>query len=518
MASDEQTLNIEGHPLRNPFWRELDEGLITYRDNLQFELKSEFYINPNLKRNVYTQECFIFIPETLQITPQTYTSAQFYLDQTNLIRYKTPYMSLEELIDTNNKRSPLVRIHIYKDKKLILREMMLLGNIFRSTLRVRIRRLLKDLMRASTHAPTPSISEQILLLCREIQAVRSEFHKARDHLIDRFEPNHFDKQLDYIDEFMSEVIEEYITLFLDLLRKNPDQSTTQADQALCELLEREERYRKSRKMGVFADEGPSRSKESILYHQGMLEKFLLSALKLNNNRVQLREKHAQYIGALAAGVAMFVYMILFVWKASELVINSALFVFLATIFYILKDRIKEGMKNYYARKASLWFPDYTTQIESPTGETIGKLTESFAFIDPSKLPEGFRELRLKDDEDELEAYQPVESILHYKKEVILYQHRGRLTELNTIFRYNIHRCLEKANDAIQPTLSLDAESHELKQELLPKVYHLNIILRNTYQDRNLHLCTEIKKFRVIVDKNGIRRVEHVCTSFERIEQ
>lgn len=80
-------------------WNELIEGEIHVRDKLQLELKNEFSINPNLKENRYKQEVFLFIPSPLQINPETYSKKQFYLDQTNLIRYKTPYMSLSDLIN-----------------------------------------------------------------------------------------------------------------------------------------------------------------------------------------------------------------------------------------------------------------------------------------------------------------------------------------------------------------------------------------------------------------------------------
>lgn len=515
MIDEEFNLNIEGHLLRNPFWRELDEGLITFRDNLQFELKSDFFINPQLKQNTFTQEFYIFIPETLQITPQTYSMKQFYLDQTNLIRYKTPFMTLVEITDPNNNDSPLVRIQMLEDKDQILRELMLLGNIFRSTLRVRVRRLFREIEKIKGEPLPKSLEKKIIEFCEEIQYVRVKFKDVRNFLMDRFEPNHFDKQVNYVDEFMSDVIEEFLTLFLDKLRHCCQKGAAKADGSICDLLADEMRYRSEN--NYIPREDPTN--ESILYRQGLLEKFMLRVLKLQNTRVRTREKHAQYIGVMAAGVAMFVYMVLFLWGATNFVTNSAPFVMLAVVFYILKDRIKEGLKTYYHRKASVWFPDFSTEIQSPNdGEAIGSLSESFYFLSPSKIPKNFRELRYKDDIDELPAYQPSETVMLYKREVSLFQQKSRLSELNTIFRYNIHRFLEKANDPIQPTFALDGESHELKERMLPKVYHINIIIKNTFKDLKMRTCTETKKFRVILDKQGIRRVEHVNSQFEREEK
>src|SRR4051812_47465130 len=89
---------------------EFIEGDIRFRDSLQFELKSNFFITPGFNKNVYKQEIFLFIPNNLQVKKENYSKKQFYLDQTNLIRYKTPQISLKNLIEPKNIKSPLIRL------------------------------------------------------------------------------------------------------------------------------------------------------------------------------------------------------------------------------------------------------------------------------------------------------------------------------------------------------------------------------------------------------------------------
>ena len=98
-------------------WNEWQEGEIHTRDHLQFELKNELIINSNLTKNIYKQEFFLFIPNPLQINSQTYSKTQFYQDQTNLIRYTVPNMTLAELIDPRNSFSPLVRLKTLLNEK-----------------------------------------------------------------------------------------------------------------------------------------------------------------------------------------------------------------------------------------------------------------------------------------------------------------------------------------------------------------------------------------------------------------
>jgi hypothetical protein len=509
MSFTDNVLKLEGHPLRNPFWRELEEeGTLTFRDNYQFELKSEFFLDPNVSVTQFKQEFYLFVPETLQINPQTYSAQQFYLDQLSLIRYKTPYLNFKDLIDPENTRSPLHRIQASKDKNTNLDEMMLFGNIFRTSLRLRVRKVLKKIRTLPPNELESFLDQEIPELINDARTARTAFSKTKQALTTQFNEKEFVDKLDYIDEYISIVCEEYLTLLLRVIREQHNQGKEKADVLICEFLESEESYRKNQNLHPKGDG----NRESILYRQGLLEKFMLSSLKLSNTRIEVKTQYGNLIGATAAGIAMFVYMVLFVWNATTIVINSVPFVLLAVFLYILKDRIKEGMKMLYNRHINRWFSDYRTRIYTPEGAIIGRLTESFLFIPNNKLSKEILELRMRTIDDSLESFQPNELILQYKKEVKLYHTHGRLTEINTIFRYNIHRFLEKANDALQPTLRLDQESQSLDEVLLPKVYHLHLILKSSFLDRHGKRCDELKSFSIIIDKNGIKRVEHNFTN------
>lgn len=501
------------------FRSELTEGEIRFRDNLQFELKSEFLINPTYKKNIYKQEFFIFIPSTLQVNQATYSKTQFYLDQTNLIRYKTPKISLKKLIQSENLKSPLIRLQQIieaheKDEYRILDELRLFGNIFRVALRDQIYLIIKSL-NTSKKASKDSYSDyqkQIEELCFDIKEVWSFYLKLQSQYFD-FSSSEFIKlYFSYTDEFICDGIDYYLTCLLKIIRDLHDPNSQASEKLLCQviLLQQDRRetgkFNSSRKQSDY-------SAENILYRNSLLNKFMLEALLLNSNRLSLEEKHGDISGSLAAGIAMLVYMTLFVWKSPDFVINSAPFVLLAVFFYILKDRLKEGLKKLYYRQAFRWFPDYSTEIKDREGHIIGKLNENFLFIKENKVPAEVLNIRNKDFHDELPALKRLETIMHYKREVILYKNLAmigkRRREITTIFRFNIHRFLEKASNALQPNIILEKNSLEIIERLLPKVYHINIIIINSYLKSNTETTTEIKKFRVIVDKFGIKRVEQI---------
>lgn len=490
---------------------------IHFRDHLQFELKSEFFINPNTKKNIYKQEFFLFIPNTLQINQNTYSKYQFYIDQTNLIRYKTPKISLEELARSNHSTSPLVRLQSLigkegkEDKSRILDELKLFGNMFRRALRDRLQSLMNQL----SDLPDNQIEhykEQINALCSDLRSIHSFFMTLETQFF--YQQVHFKLNpfFHYTNEFISQVIEQDLTYFLNILRKQQSNKIgKESDQLLCELILFERTSREKNRVESHVQKEKSSVLETILYRQGLLNKFMLEALRLDINRFSIEEKHGNLLGAAAAGVAMLIYMILF-WQSSVFGVNSLPFILLIVVFYVLKDRVKEGIKNLYYRQAYRWFPDYSTEIRSPKGHRVGKLNESFSFIEEHQLPSGFAEIRNREFHEELQALQRPETIIQYKREVILHYSpllKGRRRELTTFFRFNIHRFLLKASDALQPYALLDSQTKEIKTLYLPKIYHLNLIIRNTYLKSNLKTKIEIKKFRVILDKNGIKRVEQV---------
>jgi len=241
---------------------------------------------------------------------------------------------------------------------------------------------------------------------------------------------------------------------------------------------------------------------------------VLNALLLRSSRTAVAQKYSQLIGALAAGLAMLIYVIFFIWQGNIFLINSAPFVIATVLLYIIKDRMKEGLRTFYYRQAFRWFPDYTIKIRNPNdNRTIGRLTESVCFLDEKTLSKEIRDIRNQEFHTELERFRRPESVIYYKKAVNLYHggetSKARRYELNNIFRFNVHRFLEKASNPYHSYFRLNTDNLKLEKEKIPKVYHLNIIMRNQFFDENREQQVEIKKFRLVIDKLGIKRVEQL---------
>lgn len=503
--------------IKEDIWNELVEGEIHVRDQLQFELKTEFLVNPQLKQNIYRQEVFLFIPSSLQINAQTYSKQQFYQDQTNLIRYKTPSITLSELVNPEYTQSPLNSLqHILNQSNpgifqaVAADELKLFGAIFRAALRERVYKIVKSLKQAEKEDPR-QVGQAINSLSNDICHVLHQFRLLQEHFQIHADQHQLIRHFKHLDEFISITLDEFLTQLLKELRAFHYGSDI--DKQICQLILKEKLYRKKKHIGPKQLKGHIFGNESPLYRQGLLNRFILEALTLKNTRVSLEEKHVHILGALAAGIAMLFYMVFLVRGSSAFLINSFPFVALAVGLYILKDRIKEGFKALYYRQAHRWFPDYATEIRSFKGYKVGTIKENFTFIDAKQLPPGFLKIRNHRFHEELQSLHRHEAIIYYKRDVILNTSKrfiqGRRREITTFFRLNIHRFLEKASNPLQTSLSLDSYTQEISEKFLPKVYHLNLIIRNTNFESNLKPKVEIKTFRVIADKGGIKRVEHI---------
>ncbi len=507
--------------VREQFWEDVDSGEVHIRDKWQFALKSDFLPQHGKAQNHAIEEFYLFIPSSLQINDTTYTKEQFYLDQTTLIRYKTPEFSFADLLNLQDEHSPLTRVLTLcsqtdtpEHREHLSDELKLLANVVRSTLRKESKRLLSLLQAARViSAASTDFVSSVQQLCADIYELREIFTRAQRTYLATWSDPVFYRQMLYIDEFLSDVITHYLTGLLENLRLTSHAHLLAADKALCQILIDEKHLSEAIANRAKAQhKGHGQAGEAMLYRANLLDKFVLDALLLTTNRLSLNQRYQHLIGALSAGVAILIYFSLFAWLGSVFVINSLPFMLIAAVFYILKDRIKEWLRAVSFQQASRLFPDYTTIIQPLEGKRrLGIMKESFSFIAQQQLPPEIRTARNAEFHAVLETFQRPESVLFYKR-IIEINNPPRTADprrqgLNIIFRFNIHRFLRQAGDPIETRLIIDVATRKLRTIHLPKVYHLNMIIKRTLVSEDQSPTIEFKKLRIIIDKDGIKRIE-----------
>lgn len=505
------------------FFEELAEGAIQLRDKYQLELKEEYSPLFGGEESTYTLEFYFYIPASLQINQDTYSKKQFYRDQTSLIRYKTPQLSLKDVIDLKNHNSPLHILHESMEKngsctpKEIKDEFRLFANIVRSRIRDEVRGITHKLVAEDFLEKTEQINHKTEILCDHLRALRKamgefekEFFKKRLHKAHKIE-------WDYIDEFISLSAEHYLTGLLEVIREKSSPQLDLSDQDVTATIIQETDYRKEKEFGTQFSQHDPKATSQALYRASLLNKYVSEVLFLMITRNEPSRKFQQLAATLAAALAMLVYMALFTWRGLNGVIDSTALIIFSVLLYVLKDRVKEGVKNYSARLASEWYPDYTTKIKTPDGaETIGELSEYFCFLENDEIPPEINEMRSREvhsDHGNLDKLKRIENMMYIKKEVkidpsLAFSHK-RMHKVNDIFRFSINHFLIKASDAREDYHYLDPITKQLDMVQCSKVYHINIILKKKFSTKQGKRRVEFDRFRIILDKEGIKRVEKV---------
>ena len=504
------------------FFTDLYYEDIHFRDSLQFELQSDFAPLRFAKKSISTQEFYIFIPNALQINRHTYSKEQFYKDRTNLIRFKTPEFTFRELTDEKNTLSPLQRLDVLglgavtnDTLEMIQDELKLLANIVRSALRVGVRTFSQELLQAKKKQVENAHAQEILQFCKDVDNFRQGFLKIQKQYIAKDLAGHADSVVESflsVDEFISTSIDYYLTGFLEYVRSQSFENIHGIDQELCRIILCEKKHRQD----CFHEpetiyDADSKNQENFMHHKSLLNKYVTDALLLGIERTSWIEKYGNLVAAFAAGIAMLIYVLLVFLNVPYFGINSLSFLLLTVVLYVLKDRVKDGLKAAFHNRAVLWFSDYTTNIrQEGTDRVLGKLKEFFSFVDSEDMPHDIAEARQCEFGSDMQFFKQPETIFYYKKQMhlsdIFHPKKVRRHKLHNIFLFNIHLLLQKASDPFESVANLDLHTMEIKTFLLPKVYHLNIIMKNT-TSRGDAIHVAYKKFRLVIDKNGIKRVE-----------
>ncbi len=496
---------------------DIGDGDIHLRDKFQFEVKSEYSPVPGQTNNTYTLEFYFFIPTALHVNKHTYAKKHFYYDQTSLIRLKTPHVPLPELIDTNHPHSPLSNVRqSYADdrsppEKDVLKDLKLYANMARSDIRDRSLYFIEALKHQALNPDR--VYEGIEELCHEIISLRASYHNFMAEFAERWRNTRLVDYAQYIDEFISLTVDQHLTSLLHALQQYPESPIEQVTERI--LWESTHRAN-AKERSPYADD-PEKNMEYFVYRSGLLKKFVWEALFLNIIRKEPAKPFREFAAMVAAGLAMLIYVFFLTWQLGGsqpggIIVNSTAFIMLSVFLYIIKDRFKDGLKNLSATFAARWFPDYRTHIETPDGETkLGYLKEYFSFLTPKEVPPKIIQIRNTGFHTELERAERLENVFFYKKEVVLFaepeENHHRAPDLNDIMRYNIARFLLKASDAYKEYLEVDVKTGKLHVIHAPKVYHINIIMRRTFRDMTGEPHSDLRKFRIVVDKEGIKRVE-----------
>lgn len=494
------------------------EENIRIHDKFQFEIKYVYPFDRNAPTTEYTIENFLFIPNNLGINAGNYTKEQFYGDEQKYIRLKTPVFSLHSM--TSGADNPLDKLRdaikalaADPDDHVLNRnykyQLKMFCAIFKSAIRdeesfIENRLLPKDQKSAAT-----KVVNDIQKSIEAFRALRPLIHS----------PHITPKQMalyNFADEYMSILIEKRVFRLLAFLKQNKNPKYSELSQVLLALAIAEQDYRVKQNYPSITEEG--KSNETIVYRARILKKIMGNILFLSTN-VKIEGRLREQIGmGFAAGLAM-AFATTFIFLSQQVFEGFTIsLVAVLTIIYVFKDRIKEITKSIMQKILRKYVYDYKTILMTSFDRKIGFSREIFSFASEEKLPQIINRIRNRNYVDELENGYTPEEIIYYKKYIRIYS--GHCEQLLKDFkvdgvidirRFNVRHFLNKMDNPHKDLFVADGDD-DFKKINGSCYYHLNLILKyGIFKQEPFY-----QKFRIILSRDGIKRIEKVPCDLTQI--
>ena len=457
------------------------------------------------KKSKYTTLTYLFFPDSLNINQKTYPPSKFYNDVRLNIKYETPNYTLDDInigdeslyqnllkntkkfIDNRSEKNHLV----FKD------QVKMFAATFCSLVREESRHLIKS---------KDVSKERINYLLEKITFILSDFRK----LVTKTKKTNFQGEvinvIFYADEHMSNVVEFQLMKLYNHLKRN--NYTVDELIHIVRLINKEQKYKKQESYDSVKSK--SIDPDELLFKQSQLKKYIESVFYLNQEVRKDGAMFEQTMLAFAAGLAM-VFSTGIAFYYQKVYGNFTMPFFIALVVsYMLKDRIKGLISLLFVSRSRFLFNDFKIKITNALGKKIGIFRENFIFVPLKKLGAKVKKHRVTDMVVKMSESSLNEHIIQYKKKIIIYPKKfgddlpdKNINGLTDVTRLNFHRFIQYMDNPKKDFILI--KKGEVYHKIANKIYHINII-QKFYTEEGI----EFRRYRVIMNRNGIRKIEKVA--------
>ncbi len=505
----------------NAFMIDAIEQAIKLHDQYQIEIKLDYQLLAEQDTH-YRVATYIFIPQSLGITADSYQKQDFYRDVQNYIRLKTPVKNLVALCE--NEQTPLanierlLQIENWSQSADLHRQLVtnckLLSAMLKSALRDHFTLIERRINEASSTAQIEPLINNLV----------EEFLLRNEQITTRYRSFFASFNLPYVDtalftaykltdEAISLLIEEgAVEMFQIVSTQLVGTQQKEFLRRLERLVEIETAHRSLHRYGSVLRMGDEN--EQYTFRASVLKKYAASVLYLQTAVSREGRTVQQLLFAVAAGISM-IFATIVAFYFQNRYGNFTFPVFIALIVgYMFKDRIKELGRDLLSKYLQTQVFDRRTHIRSSDGRhKLGILREKVSFVKEEDIPKPVLRARNKNLMVDLDNDGQSELIIRYTKEITLYARAfkrafddfPKVTGLNDIMRYDIRPYLNKMAEPVQERLYV--KNGQLQSIPAHKVYHLNIVSRyRSFRPTKEKLHT---RTRLVLTRHGLKRVEQI---------
>lgn len=485
-------------------------------DRKQLELKLEYEPSCGEGSACYLVEAFLFLPVSLNVDEETYPRADFYAGIHNYVRFKTPVMSLQELLSA--PASPLVHLEaglapgvgaVHGEAELVYH-----AKLLSCVLRGALRRFAQGVEAgcAANGVPEASALEAQVTEARTAVAQVLERYRAWARLAQT--PALQEKtraSLRLVDEYLSLSVEQCFRRAVADMETLPRTGAyLDARKELMADVLQEEAYRKQH--GLRSVLVPGGDNEEYMHRLGFLKKFCMNILFLSAHRKQKRQGVEEVLFAFAAGLAMTFATAVAFWAQARFSQVSLNFFLVLVVGYMMKDRIKDGLRRIFSRAAQTHLYDRTMQIVDPvTRRHLGTCEERVDYGRAVRVPAEVAALRRRDDFATVSQGELTETVIRYAKKIVLDAQllprtlHGR-AGITDIIRLSVERFLRDMDEPEYALEYVDLEDFSVGHVRGAKRYQVDLVLRCTAGNPGR---VSLELVRLVLDRNGIARLQRL---------
>ena len=475
-------------------------------DNFSVEFKFGFDCKEDGVRDDFSVNAWVFVPNSLDINSENYGKKQFYRDVKSNVRLITPVYLMRDIAQdsslplTSLRRALIAVVNNPQQHEIDSYEyhLKMFAAIFKSALRDQADHILsaRSLQTASYLVEDyVGSTEQVLKKFRALYQI-IDVPTVSDRIRSYFR---------LCDEFMSHVV-EMRTIRIIRMVDSESYTTAEARDKFMALIRNEREYKVANGYGVLEND-PKQDRE-LVFHHGMLKKFIESELYIRLDKKKDGVAIEQIYYSIAAGVAM-IFATGVAWHTQMKYGNITWPLFIVLVVsYMLKDRIKDLLRYYFAHKLGNKYFDKKATITIGKNR-VGEIKEGFDFISIYQTPVKVRDIREKSSSVEDESRIFDEKVMLYRKcvsidDVALNKNDDYpMSGINEIMRLHMTRFTHKMDNPVVPIDTVDQNGDLMAMEV-EKIYYVNIVFQLSHDD-----ATEYHHFRITMTRNGILAIAEV---------
>ncbi|MEE1099568.1 MAG: hypothetical protein UHY58_06560 [Alistipes sp.] len=477
-------------------------------DQFSIEFKVGFVTRRKLRHNDFSVYMWIFVPNSLDINPSTYSKSNFYRDVKSNIRLITPRHLMRDI--AVGEESPAERLR-QAMKRMASDPTRSAKAEYESQIKI-FSAIVKSALREEVqHIQSGNQSyEDVRFLCKtyrtNAEQILSTYRSLRQIINTPTITSEVAGCFHYGDEFMSYSLNNSTFRLIKWLMRDRERYSYEI-KLLADMLHQEEEYRKQMNY-LIAKRDDKLENRDLIYSHGVLKKYVESALYLRAPKKRDGVMVEQIYLSIAAGLSMIFATIISFYFQQRFGNFTWPFFIVLVISYMGKDRIKELARYYFAHRKGNKYYDNKANIS--IGErTIGWIKEGVDFLQRNKVPEEVLRLRKLHNITPAEQFTMDDKVLLYRKWVHidreqLVAHNVYHTDgINDIIRLNVNNLIQKMDNPYVSLPRLD-ENDNLYNIDCKKVYFLNIVMQYQYDGK-----TEYKRFRVSLSRAGIESIKEI---------